>query len=662
MPRTFTLRHLNHSLPNGSMPETIHLILPDGKQLQVVKGQMVVEAVQKIGARLAKDAIAASLNGVLVDLTKKIEKDAKFKVFTFASNEGKETYWHSTSHLMAYAIQELFPSAKITIGPAIEEGFYYDIDFERSFTPGDLQKIEEKMKELAKKDFPVKRIEMKREEAIRYFEKQKNPYKVEILSELEDKIVSLYEEGNFTDLCTGPHVTSTGKIGAIKLLRISGAYWRGDAKNKQLQRIYGISFQTQKELDEHLKMLEEREARDHRKIGKEMKIFTFNEDVGMGLPLWLPNGEQLLHTLQEFMRKEEEKEGYRYVRTPHIAKENVFRQTGHIPYYKDSMYAPIEIEGENYYLKPMNCPHHHKIFAEMVQSYKQLPLRLAEAGTVYRFELSGTMYGIIRARGFTQNDSHNYCTPTQVEDEVVSVLQMNMRLYEFFGVKNYWFRLSLPDFEGHPEKYSGDEKRWMDAAESLRNAMKRIGKEYVETRDEAAFYGPKIDIQARNIKGKEDTIATVQVDIMVPKRMGLSYIDENDKPAIPTCVHRAILGSYERFIAFLLEQTMGKFPLWLSPVQVKVLPLSEKFRAYGEKVFSELKQNGIRTELDSTDQTLNYRIRNAQLEKVPYMVIVGGKEEEAKTISIRTREEKQENGLKLSDFISRLETEIENKE
>lgn len=644
------------------MSDFIHLTLPDGKQLQVTKGQTVLEAVQKIGQRLAKDAVSASLDDVLVDLTHKVEKNARLKVHTFSSNEGKETYWHSTSHLMAYAIQELFPTAQVTIGPAIEEGFYYDIDFERSFNQEDLQKIEDKMRELAKQDFPVKRIEMTRSEAIKYFEKKKNHYKVEILNELSEPHVSLYEEGKFTDLCTGPHVTSTGKIVAVKLLKVAGAYWRGDAKNKQLQRIYGISFPSQKEMDEYLKTLEEREARDHRKIAKDMKIFTFNEDIGMGLPLWLPNGEQLFHTLQEFMREEEEKSGYQYVRTPHIAKENVYRQTGHIPYYKDSMYAPIDIEGENYYLKPMNCPHHHKIFSEMIQSYKQLPLRLAEAGNVYRFELSGTMYGIIRARGFTQNDSHNYCTPTQVEDEVVSVLKMNMKLYELFGVKNYWFRLSLPDFEGHPEKYAGDEDRWREAANALRNALKRVGKDAVETKDEAAFYGPKIDIQTKNIKGKEDTIATVQVDIMVPKRMGLSYIDENDKPAIPTVIHRAILGSYERFIAFLLEQTMGKFPLWLAPVQVKVLPLSEKFKTYAENVHTQLKEHKIRADLDSTDQTLNYRIRNAQLEKVPYMLIVGEKEEAGKTVSIRTRDGKQENDLSLHTLIQRLQKEIHEKE
>ncbi|MEK6970447.1 MAG: threonine--tRNA ligase, partial [archaeon] len=423
------------------MSNTLHLTLPDGKPLQVVKGQTVLEAVQKIGQRLAKDAISASLDGKMVDLTHLVEKDAKLTVHTFASREGKETYWHSTSHLMAYAIQEVYPTARVTIGPAIEEGFYYDIDFERTFNPEDLSKIEEKMRELAKKDFPVHRKEMKREEAIAYFTKQKNNYKVEILSELDEKTVSLYEEGSFTDLCTGPHVTSTGKIGAVKLLRVSGAYWRGDAKNKQLQRIYGISFPTQKEMDEYLKALDEREARDHRKIGKEMKMFAFNEDVGMGLPLWLPNGEQLFHTLQEYMREEEERAGYHYVRTPHISKGKMYERTGHIPYYKESMYSPIEIEGEDYYLKPMNCPHHHAIFTEMVQSYKQLPYRIAEAGNVYRYELSGTLSGLSRVRGFTQNDSHNYITLSQVEDEVVRVLEMNIRIYEKVGVQNYWLRV-----------------------------------------------------------------------------------------------------------------------------------------------------------------------------------------------------------------------------
>lgn len=641
---------------------TVHLTLPDGKKLGAEKGSTVFSAIEKIGARLAQAAISASLDGKEVDLTHKLETDAKLVVHTFASPEGKDTYWHSTAHLMAYAIQELYPSAKITMGPATDEGFFYDIDFERSFAPEDLQKIEDQMHELAKKDFPVHRSEWSKTEAAAFFERKKNPYKVEIIRDIPDARVSVYTEGAFTDLCTGPHVTRTGKIGTVKLLRVSGAYWKGDAKNKQLQRIYGISFPTQKEMDEYLKLLEEREARDHRKIGKEMKIFTFNEDIGQGLPLWLPNGEQLFHTLQEYMRTEEEKADYKYVRTPHISKGKMYERTGHIPYYKESMYAPIEIEGEDYYLKPMNCPHHHMIFGELVHSYRQLPLRLAEAGNVYRFELSGTMYGIIRARGFTQNDSHNYCTPEQVEDEVVRVLEMNMRVYEQVGVKNYWFRLSLPDMEGHPEKYAGDTERWEQAAHALRAAAKRMGKEYVEVKDEAAFYGPKIDIQIKNVRGKEDTIATVQVDIMVPKRLGLAYTDENDKPAIPVVIHRAILGSYERFIAFLLEQTMGKFPLWLAPVQVKVLPLSEKFREYGEKVFRALKEKGIRAELDSTDQTLNYRIRGAQLEQVPYMVIAGEKEAGANAVSIRTRDGKQENGIPMQLFLERLTGEIKNKE
>ena len=639
----------------------VNLTLPDGKKLQVEKGSTVLQAIEKIGARLAQVALSASLDGKLVDLSAKIEKDAAFKVFTFSSNEGKETYWHSTSHLMAYAIQELFPGAKFGTGPAIEEGFYYDVDYKASFTPDDLIAIENKMRELAKKDFPIKRIEMKRDEAIKYFDKKSDHDKVEIISELSEPIVSLYEEGNFTDLCTGPHVPSTGKIAAVKLLNVSGSYWRGDAKNKQLQRIYGISFPTQKELDAFLQLREERELRDHRRIGKEMKIFAFNDDIGMGLPLWLPNGEQLFHTLQEYMREEEELAGYHYVRTPHISKGKMFERTGHLPYYKDSMYSPIEIEGENYYLKPMNCPHHHAIFSELVQSYKQLPYRIAEAGNVYRYELSGTLSGLARVRGFTQNDSHNYITIEQIEDEVVRVLEMNMRIYDKIGVKNYWFRLSLPDFEGHPEKYSGDIKRWEIAAAALRKAAQRLNVEYVETKDEAAFYGPKIDVQSKNLRGKEDTIATVQVDIMVPKRLGLTYTDEHDKPATPVVIHRAILGSYERFIAFLLEQTMGKFPTWLSPVQVKVLPLSEKFRSYGEKVWMEMKRAGIRCELDSTDQTLNYRIRNAQLEKVPYMVIVGEKEESANAVSIRTRDGKQENGILFDHFMATLTKEIHDK-
>ncbi|MEK6821090.1 MAG: threonine--tRNA ligase, partial [archaeon] len=397
------------------------------------------------------------------------------------------------------------------------------------------------------------------------------------------------------------------------------------------------------------------------RIGKEMKLFTFNEDVGQGLPLWLPNGEQLFHTLLEFMRKEEELAGYHYVRTTAITKGKIFEKTGHIPYYADSMYAPIEIEGENYYLKPMNCPQHHMIFQEMVKSYKQLPYRLAEAGNLYRYELSGTLNGIIRARGFTQNDAHTYVTPEQVEEEVTRVLQMNIRLYKTLGIENYWFRLSLPDFEGHPEKYTGDHERWEQAAESLRKAAEHVKVKIIEAKDEAAFYGPKIDIQTRNVRGKEDTIATVQLDVMVPKRIGLTYTDENDQDAIPTVIHRAILGSYERFIGFLIEQTMGKFPLWLSPVQIKVLPLSEKFMKYGTEVYDELKRRGFRVEMNATDETLNYRIRAAQMEKIPYMVIVGEKEAQAGTVSIRTRDGKQDNGLTMEDLETRLRHEIDGK-
>lgn len=639
--------------------QNVHLTLPDGKQLEVAHGSSVYDAIGKIGKKLQEAAISASLDGKEVDLTHKVEKDAKLVVHTFSSKEGKETYWHSTSHLMAYAITELYPGAQFTIGPAIEEGFFYDIDYELSFTPEDLAKIETKMKELAQKNFPVTRHEWPKQKAIEFFKQKKQHYKVELIQEIPDASVSVYEEGTFSDLCTGPHVTSTGKIVAIKLLKLAGAYWKGDAKNKQLQRIYGISFPTQKELDEYAKTLEEREARDHRKIAKEMKIFTFNEDIGMGLPLWLPNGEQLFHTLQEYMRRVEEEAGYTYVRTPVITKGKMYERTGHIPYYKDSMYAPIEIEGEDYYLRPMNCPHHHAIFSELVRSYKQLPLRLAEPGNVYRFELSGTMHGIIRTRGFTQNDAHLYMRMDQLEDEIMGVVKLNEAIYEKVGVKNYWFRLSLPDFEGHPEKYSGDRERWEAAANALRSAMKKMGKQYVETKDEAAFYGPKIDIQTKNVMGKEDTIATVQVDILVPKRVGLSYIDEKDGKEIPVVIHRAILGSYERFIAFLLEQTMGKFPLWLSPVQVKVLPLSEKFKDYAHEVFAEMKRAGIRAQLDDSDGTLNYRIRDAQMEKVPYMLIVGEKEQAANTISIRTRDGQQENAIPRAQWMQRLKKEIE---
>jgi threonyl-tRNA synthetase len=630
------------------------ITFPNGDVHEFVRGITCLEVAKSISEGLARAAVAAKLDGVVVDLTRKIESDAKFEVIKFESKEGKDVFWHSSSHVMAKAILRLFPDAKLTIGPAIETGFYYDIDIGTPFTPEDLVKIEAEMGKIVKENEPFQRSEVSRSEAEKIInERLANPYKIELLKDVpEGEKISFYSLGkNFIDLCYGPHLPSSGKIKAFKLLNTSTAYWRGDAKNKALQRVYGVSFPEKKELDAHLKMLEDAAKRDHRKIGKDLGIFTFAEEVGMGLPLWLPKGEVLRHLLVEYMRKMEEEDGYVYVHSPSITRADLYYATGHLPYYKDSMYAPIEIDGMEYYLKPMNCPHHHMMFRTLAASYKDLPVRFAEAGDCFRHELSGTMHGLMRVRCFTQNDSHMYVTPAQLKKEVIGVARLFQRVYVDMGISDYSFRLSLPDFENNPGKYGGEEKKWADASEELRQALLELKVPFDEVKGEASFYGPKIDIQLKNVYGQEDTIATIQIDIMIPKRLNLTFVNEKGEKENVIIIHRAILGSYERFIAYLLEHYAGNLPFWLSPVQAIVLPIADRHTEGALKVVAALHSAGIRTEIDSSNQTLDYRIRNAQLAKIPYMLVVGDRELENNSVTARKRTGEVMKPMALDEFL-----------
>lgn len=590
---------------------------------------------------------------------------------------------HSLAHIMATAIQELFPEAKFGIGPVVENGFYYDVDVETAITAEDLSKIEHKMQEVIKADYVFEHSTMELDEAIGYFEDKKQTYKLDLLNDLKkhgttvakdiDRSqlgvaegsavdeVGIYTDGPFTDLCRGPHVESTGKVGAFKLMRVSGAYWRGDQKNAQLQRIYGVGFTTKLELKEHLEMLAEAEKRDHRKIGKDMNIFMFSELVGQGFPLWMPAGESIKHTLTEYMREKELKRGYQYVSTPVMAHEELYKRSGHAQYYADDMFSLTDDENNKYYLKAMNCPHHHMIFERMVRSYRDLPLKLAEPGTLYRNELSGTLTGLIRVRGaITQNDSHIYIEPKDVKSEFIKVLELFKEVYDEVGVKDYWYRLSLPDFS--KDKFGGEQKVWEEASQAIRDALNEFGAKFVEAEGEAAFYGPKLDVQVRNVLGKEDTIATNQVDILVPKRMGLKYIGADGSEQTPIVLHRAILGSYERFIGFLLEQTAGQLPLWLAPEQVRLAPINEtaEILEYTEKLRADMQAQGLRVGVDAAAESVGKKIRAAGLAKVPYTLVIGEKERENGMVSprLRTGHGEYEGSLSLDDFVAAVTREV----
>ena len=587
---------------------------------------------------------------------------------------------HSLAHLMAMAITSKHPEVKLGIGPTIENGFYYDFDFseaDHSPTEENLPKLENFIREIIKQDIKFAKEEISAEKAREIFQDQ--PFKLELIDELEkaarpqtpersdggrSEKISIYKSGDFTDLCVGPHIESSKEIDsdAFKLTKVAGAYWRGSEKNKMLTRIYGVAFSNKQELDDYLKMMEEAEKRDHRKLGKELELFMISEEVGKGLPLWLPNGAFIRRKLEDYMYQKELENGYKYVYTPVLAHKKLYETSGHLAHYKEDMYSPIDIEGEEYYLKPMNCPHHHMIYKHGQMSYKDLPLRLAEFGLVHRFERSGVLTGLIRARAFTQNDSHIYCKKNQLKSELIEVLKLFKEVYDDFNIADFWYRLSLPDFKNE-EKYGDikDKKMWEESAEIAEQALKEFGVKYEKSEGEATFYGPKIDVQTKNVLGKEDTIATVQVDFYSSKKFDLNFINEKGEKEHPVIIHRAIMGSFERFFAFLTEKTGGNFPVWLSPIQAIIIPVGEKFNDYGKKVLAELKSAGIRAEIDASAETLGKRIRAGKTRKIPYLLVIGEKEEKAGTVAVNFRDKQEQETMAIEQFTGLIKKEIAEK-
>lgn len=641
----------------------IKITFPDGNVREYKEGTTGLEIAKSISEGLARKVLAAKVNGEVWDATRPIYTDATLNLLTWDDKEGKLTFWHSSAHLMAEAVESLFPGVKFWVGPALESqaGFYYDMDLgDRKLTEEDLAKLEKKMNELAKQNNSYVRKEMPKAEAVKYFTEKGDEYKLDLLGNLTDGEITFYTQGNFTDLCRGPHIPSTAPIKAIKLTNIAGAYWKNDSNNRQLTRVYGVTFPSQKELDEYLQLLEEAKKRDHRKLGKELGIFTMDDDVGPGLPLWMPNGTIIIEELEKLAKETEQAAGYKRVVTPHIAKESMYLTSGHLPYYQDSMYPPMELEGQKYYLKAMNCPHHHKIFGAEPRSYRDLPLRLAEYGTCYRYEQSGELFGLMRVRCLHMNDAHIYCTREQFANEFRAVNEMYLKYFKIFGIDKYVMRLSLHEPSKLGQKYIDEPELWKETEEMVRQVLIESNIPYVEIPDEGAFYGPKIDVQIWSVIGREFTLATNQVDFAQGRRFKLEFTNKDNAAETPLIIHRAPLGTHERFIGFLLEHYAGKFPLWLAPVQVKILPISDKFLPYANSVLESLKNADIRGEVDDRNEKIGKKIRDTELMKVPYMLIVGEKEMNEGLVAVR-RQGKGDAGnitKSLDEFINEARAEI----
>lgn len=631
----------------------IKIILLDGSEIKLNKDATLYDAAVKINQKLGKEAIAGIVNGVKRDLSHILENNDHIEILTFSSPEGKEIYHHSSSHIMAQAVQELFPDAKFAIGPAIEDGFYYDFDIDRSFTPEDMIVIDKKMKEIIERDLPFKRIEVNKEEANRIFKNKKEKYKLELLEDIQDDMVTLYQVGEFVDLCRGPHVPSTGKIKAFKLLSIAGAYWRGNEKNKMLQRIYGISFDKKSELDNYLRLVEEAKKRDHRKLGKELELFSMH-DEGVGFPFFHPKGMVLRNILEDYWRKEHQKGGYTEVNTPIILNKSLWRKSGHWDHYKENMYF-TRIDEEDYAIKPMNCPGGILIYQCNLHSYRELPLRMAELGLVHRHELSGVLHGLFRVRCFTQDDAHIFMTPEQIREEIKGVIDLTDRIYKTFGF-SYHVELSTK-----PENAMGSDEIWEKAINSLEEALidKKIN--YIINEGEGAFYGPKIDYHLKDCIGRSWQCGTIQLDFIMPEKFDLFYINKEGDKERPVMLHRTILGSIERFIGILIENYAGAFPVWLAPVQVKLLPIADRHIEYGKNIMKELNKHNIRVELDEINDKIGAKIRKAELEKIPYMLVFGDKELEEGLVSIRKRGKGDLGRIKIDKFIEDVLKEIKDK-
>ncbi len=644
----------------------INITLPDGSIKQMEKGSTPYQVALAISEGLARNVLVAKVNDQLVELDKPINEDATLTLYTWNDREGKDTFWHSSAHLMAAAIESLYPGVKFGIGPHIETGFYYDIDFmDYNISSDDFPKIEEKMKELASQKIQFVRREVSKAEALDYFTKKGDEYKLELIDGLEDGHISFYESGPFTDLCRGPHLHDTSAIKAIKLLKTAGAYWRGDEKRKQLTRIYAVTFPKKKELDEYLALLEEAAKRDHRKLGREMELFTFSPLVGQGLPLWLPKGAALRDRLEQFLRKVQKRYGYLQVITPHIGNVNLYKTSGHYAKYGADSFRPITTpqEGEEFFLKPMNCPHHCQIYAARPRSYKELPLRLAEFGTVYRYEQSGELHGLTRVRGFTQDDAHLFCTSDQIKEEFCKVIDIILYIFKTLKFENYKAQVSLRD-PNNKEKYIGTDENWEKAQRAIIEAAAEKGLNTIEVEGEAAFYGPKLDFMVKDAIGREWQLGTVQVDYNLPERFGLEYTDADGQKKRPVMIHRAPFGSMERFVAVLLEHTGGNFPLWLTSDQVVILPISEKYMDYAQKVRAVLDEQDIRCYIDERSEKTGRKIRDAETAKIPYMLIVGENEEKDGTVSVRRHGNLNDGTMPLGDFVKlineAIKAELEN--
>jgi len=640
----------------------IKITLPDGATREYEPGISAFEVAKSISEGLARKVLAASINGEVWDAHRPLENDASLKLLTWDDADGKSTFWHSSAHLMAEAVEAAFPGVKFWVGPAIDKGFYYDMDLgDKKIAEEDLAILEKKMNELAKQNNRFIRKAIPKAEAIQYFTEKNDEYKLDLLSGLTDGEITFYTQGGFTDLCRGPHIPNTGFIKAIKLTSIAGAYWKGDEKNKQLTRIYGVTFPNQKELDEYVLMLEEAKKRDHRKLGKELGIFTMDDNVGPGLALWMPNGTVIIEELEKLAKETENAAGYKRVVTPHIAKESMYLTSGHLPYYADSMFPPMEMDGEKYYLKPMNCPHHHKIFDAEQKSYKDLPYRIAEYGTCYRYEQSGELFGLMRVRCLHMNDAHIYCSKEQFAQEFRAVNEMYIKYFKIFGVDKYVMRLSLHDPEKLGQKYVNEPELWKETEEMVRKVLIESNTPFVEVQNEAAFYGPKIDVQIWSAIGKEFTLATNQVDFAQGQSFKLSFTNKDNQPEVPLIIHRAPLGTHERFIGFLLEHYAGKFPAWLAPLQVKILPISDKFMDYANTILQTLKKADIRAEIDDRSEKIGRKIRDTEMARVPYMLVIGEKEMNEGKVAIR-RQGKGDLGVKLIDeFVQEISAEIKNR-
>ena len=637
------------------------ITLKDGSVKEVQKGISVLELAKEISEGLARNATCGKVNGEVKDLRYELEADAEVEILTFDNSEdGKKAYWHTCSHVMAQAIKRLYgDDIKLAIGPAIANGFYYDFDVEENISSDDFEKIETEMKKIIKEDLPIERYSLPRNEAIAFMKEQGEDYKVELIEELpEGEEISFYKQGEFTDLCAGPHLMSTGKLKAVKILSSSGAYWRGDEHNKMLQRFYGIAFPKASQLEEYLQFLEDAKQRDHRKIGKQLNLFMTHELVGSGLPMYLPNGATIRRLLEQYIMNKEIKLGYKHVYTPSLANVALYKTSGHWEHYKDDMFPVMKMDNEEMVLRPMNCPHHMLIYKNAIHSYRDLPIRIGELAHDFRYEASGSVCGLERVREMCQNDAHIFVTPEQIKPVFGEVVNLILAVYKDFGFEDYTFRLSLRD-KNNKEKYFDDDEMWENAESQLRQILKELNLNFYEAEGEAAFYGPKLDVQIKTAIGHDITISTCQLDFLLPQRFELEYIGEDGKAHRPIVIHRAILGTFDRFISFLIEETKGAFPTWLSPVQVKLLPIADAHVDYAKEVKEKLEDVGVRVELDDRNEKIGYKIREAQLQKIPYMLVLGDKEKEAGTVGVRSRKDGDIGAMAVDEFVAKIVEEID---